>query len=178
MSIAEWTDTYGIHHWRIFWSSYRKMTWVGFESITTEFRSDTLTEWAMRPWVQLKFIANFLQPLQFHCVSSVRLHFSCCLCQSPRLFWSKFSWGNHKSVVEWPDTYGIHCWRGLWRSYRELAWVGFEPTTPEFLSNALTNWAIRLFLFFYLGFTPCKDEQPLQGMEKSYKKKNHTKIKS
>ena len=44
---------YGIHHWRMIWSSYRKLAWVGFEPTTTEFRSDALTDWAIRPWVQL-----------------------------------------------------------------------------------------------------------------------------
>ena len=53
MTVAERTDTYGIHHWRILWSSYRKLAWVGFEPTTTEFRSDALTDWAIRPWVQL-----------------------------------------------------------------------------------------------------------------------------
>ena len=24
-------DIYGIHHWRIIWSSYRKLAWVGFD---------------------------------------------------------------------------------------------------------------------------------------------------
>ena len=28
-------------------------------------------------------------------------------------------------------------------TYRKLAWVGFEPTTTEFCSDALTHWAIR-----------------------------------
>ena len=44
---------YRIHHWRILSSiesSYRKLAWVGFESMTTEFRSDALTNWAIRPW--------------------------------------------------------------------------------------------------------------------------------
>ena len=44
---------YGIHYWRFLWSSYRKLAWVGFEPTTTEFRSDALTDWAIRPWVQL-----------------------------------------------------------------------------------------------------------------------------
>ena len=34
-----------------FWSSYRKWAWVGFEPTTTEFRSDALIDWAIRPWV-------------------------------------------------------------------------------------------------------------------------------
>ena len=38
---------YGIHHRKILWSSYRKLAWVGFEPTTTEFRSDTITDWAI-----------------------------------------------------------------------------------------------------------------------------------
>ena len=57
---------YGIHHWRILRSSYRKLAWVGFEPTTTEFRSDALTDWAIKPWVQLALRANFVQLLQFH----------------------------------------------------------------------------------------------------------------
>ena len=48
MSVARWADTYGIHHWQILWSSYRKLSWVGFELTTTEFLSDALTDWAIR----------------------------------------------------------------------------------------------------------------------------------
>ena len=29
------------------------MAWVGFEPTTSEFSSDALTDWAVRPWVQL-----------------------------------------------------------------------------------------------------------------------------
>ena len=61
--VAEWIDTHGIQHWRIFRSSYRKLAWVGFETTTTEFRLDALTEWAIRPWVQLAIRANFVQLL-------------------------------------------------------------------------------------------------------------------
>ena len=39
---------YGFHHWRILWSSYRKLAWVGFEPTTTEFHSDPLIDWAFR----------------------------------------------------------------------------------------------------------------------------------
>ena len=45
VSVAEWSDIYGTHHWRIMWSSYRKLAWVRFEPTTTKFRSDTLTDW-------------------------------------------------------------------------------------------------------------------------------------
>ena len=39
---------YGIHHWWILWSSYRKPALVGFESTTTELRSDALNDRAIR----------------------------------------------------------------------------------------------------------------------------------
>ena len=58
--------TTGRFIWRIFRSSYRKLAWVGFEPITTEFLSDTLTKLAIRPWVQVPVRANFVQLLQFH----------------------------------------------------------------------------------------------------------------
>ena len=92
---------YDIHHWRIIWSSYIKLARVGFEPTTTEFHSDTPTDWAIRPWVQLALTANFEQTVQFHRLFSVKLCFGCCLCHSPRLFWLKFSWRNHMSVAGW-----------------------------------------------------------------------------
>ena len=52
MSVAEWIqDTNVTHHWRILWSSYKKLDWEGFEHTTTEFRSDVLTDWPIRTWV-------------------------------------------------------------------------------------------------------------------------------
>ena len=82
--------TYGIHHRRIFWSSYRKLAWVGFEPTTTAFRSDALTDWDIRPWVQLALRANFVQLLPFHRFFSVTFHFGYCLRQSPCSFSSSF----------------------------------------------------------------------------------------
>ena len=67
---------YGIHHWRILGSSYIKLAWKGFEPSTTEFRSDALTEWAIRPWVQLPLRANFVQLLQFHLLFSAKCQIS------------------------------------------------------------------------------------------------------
>ena len=64
MSAAEWTDTYCIHHWRILRSSYRNLVWVGFEP-ASEFPSDALTDWAIRPCAQLALRAIFVQ-LQLH----------------------------------------------------------------------------------------------------------------
>ena len=34
MSVVVWADTYDIRHWRILWSSYRKLAWVGLEPTT------------------------------------------------------------------------------------------------------------------------------------------------
>ena len=80
---------YNIQHWRIIWSSSsgsRKLAWVGFEPMTTEFRSHLLTDWAITPWVQLALRTNFVQLLQFHRLFTVRIHFGYCLRQSPRFF--------------------------------------------------------------------------------------------
>ena len=64
--VVEWIDKCGIHHWRIFRSRYRKLVRVGFEPMTTEFRLDAPTSWAIRPWVQVALRAKFVQLLQFH----------------------------------------------------------------------------------------------------------------
>ena len=49
-----------------FWGSYKKLAWVAFEPMTTELRSDALTDWAIRPWVRLRLRANFAKLLQFY----------------------------------------------------------------------------------------------------------------
>ena len=99
---------YGVYHWRILGSSYRKLAWVGFELMTIEFCSDTLTNWAIRSWVQMALRANFLQLLQFHCLFSARFHFGYWLHQLPCLYWNKFnqkfSWGNYVSVHAYIDS--------------------------------------------------------------------------
>ena len=52
--------------------------------------------------------------------------------------------------------YGIHHWRFFFfffffrSSYRKLAWVGFEPTTTEFRSDALTDWAMNSTIYIYI----------------------------
>ena len=74
MSVAEWSnDTYGIHHWSVVRSSYRKLAWVGFEATNTEFCSDTLTDWVIRPKLALR--ANLVQLLQFNLLFSVQISF-------------------------------------------------------------------------------------------------------
>ena len=64
--VVEWIDKWGIHHWRIFRSRYRKLVRVGFEPTTTEFPLGAPTSWAIRQWVQVAVRANFVQLLQFH----------------------------------------------------------------------------------------------------------------
>ena len=141
MGVAKWADTYAIPHWQIFWSTYRNLAW--FEPTTTEFRSDTLIVWAIRPWVQLVLRAivysyfNFIVCSVSYFISAVSLR------QLPCLLWGKFYVGNHMSVTEWANTYGIHDRRILWRAYGKLACVVFEPMTSEFRWDALTDWAIR-----------------------------------
>ena len=110
-----------------------------FEITTTEFRSVALTIWTIRPWVQLALRDYFVQLIQFHCLFSVKFHFGYCLRQSPRVFWLKIflRWSHECSRMN--DAYGIHHWRIIWSSYRKLTWVGFQTTTIEFPSDALTS---------------------------------------
>ena len=75
-----------IHHWRILWSRYRKLAWVGLEPTPTEFRSDALTDRDIRSWVQLVLRAIFVQLLHLHRLFSIRFHLGYCLRQSLRLF--------------------------------------------------------------------------------------------
>ena len=79
MSLAEWADTYCIHHWRTLWSSYRKLASERFKPTTTEFRSDALTNWAIRAWGHLALRAKLVQLLQFHRLFSVTFHFGHCI---------------------------------------------------------------------------------------------------
>ena len=48
----------------------------------------------------------------------------------------------NKYILTYIYIYSIHHWRIFRSSYRKLAWVGFEPTTTEFRSDAVTDWAI------------------------------------
>ena len=139
----ESTDTYCIHDQGIVWSSYRKLAWVAFEPTTTEFRSNDVTDWAIRPWVQLALTANSGQLLQFHCLFSVRFPFDYCLLQSRSFVKFKFSWHSQMNVTEGADMYSIRDWRIIWSSYRKLVWVAFVPTVSKYRLNSPTHWAIN-----------------------------------
>ena len=133
---------------------------MGFEPSTTAFRSDALTDWAIRQWVQLALRVSLVRLLQFHCLFNVTFHFGYFVCESPHFF---LIGGNHMSVAEWADTYEIHLWRILWSSYRKLALTGFESRTSELCSGGLIDWPIRSWvqrtltptLYSYSNFIVC-----------------------
>ena len=147
MSVAEWANTYGIHHWQILWSRYRKWAWVGFGPTITEFRLDALTNWTIKSWVQLGLRAYFSQLFQFQCHNSFRLF---AFVSRHVYFHPRFPIGNHMSVFKWSKTYGILLWQNLQCCYRKLAWVWFEPTTTEFNSVTLSHWAIGSWILLAL----------------------------
>ena len=66
MSIAEWIIHMVFTTEGLFEIAIESLAWVGFEPMTTEFRSDALTDLAIWPWTQLTLRANFVQLLQFH----------------------------------------------------------------------------------------------------------------
>ena len=142
--MAEWVNTYDIHHWEIFRSSFRKLAWVWFEPTTVLWipfkRCNRLSYQAMgsshsqsQLWRATR-ISSLCSVLTFH--------FSLCSRQSPHLLEAKSRTGNHVAAEE-IDTYGIHHCSIFRSSYRKLAWVGIVPTSTEFHSDALTIWAMR-----------------------------------
>ena len=86
LNVADWTDIYGMHQRTILRSSYRGIAWVRFDPMKTEFRLVALTDWVIRPWIQLVPRDNFVQLLQFHIFFCVWLRLDYCICQSLRLF--------------------------------------------------------------------------------------------
>ena len=86
MLVAEWIDTYNVHHKRIFRNSYRKLVWVEFETTITEFRSDTLTEWALRLLTSTHSQSELSRdtPVSSFC-SVFTLYLIFCLRQQPHL---------------------------------------------------------------------------------------------
>ena len=129
----------GFHIWRISRSSYRKLAWMGFESMTTQFRSDALINWAIISKDQLTLRVNFVQSLQFYLFVQ-RSHFIMVIAFVSHYICFKRNFVQVITLVaEWIDTYGIHHWWIFRSSYIKLAWVGFEPMTTEFRSDALTD---------------------------------------
>ena len=127
--------------------SSRKLAWVWFEPTTTEFRfrSDTLTDWAIRPWVQLTFRPNFVQLLQFHLFVQC-LHFTLAIAFVGRRICFKRNFAQLITLVaEWIDTYGSHHWKIL-----EVAiesWPEWD-LNPRPLNSIQT---LSLSLYIYTG---------------------------
>ena len=159
----EWAYTYGIHHWQILWSSYRKLAWVEVVPTITELCWDALSDWATSSWVQFSLRAYFVDNSNYIVCSVSHFDSTVCFRQSPCLLSSKLSVGNHICAAEWSPIYGIHHWKILWISSRKLSWVRFEPTPTEFRSDALTHWPItpRVQLAFTVNFVHVLQFNPL-----------------
>ena len=57
-----------------------------------------------------------------------------------------------------------------------MKWLcSFSLGYDNFCTKTDAGDKIKFFFFFKLGFTPCKTEEPLQGMELQEKKKKHKK---
>ena len=114
-----------------------------YEPTTTDFCSEDLSDWAIRPWVQLTLIANFVQLLQF-CFSVQYSHFIVTVAFINRHSFFKLNLAQVITLaVKWLIHMVFITEEICRRSYRKLVWVGFKPRTATFHSDALTNWAIR-----------------------------------
>ena len=114
-----------------------------YEPTTTDFCSEDLSDWAIRPWVQLTLIANFVQLLQF-CFSVQYSHFIVTVAFINRHSFFKLNLAQVITLaVKWLIHMVFITEEICRRSYKKLVWVGFEPRTATFRSDALTNWAIK-----------------------------------
>ena len=107
---SKMNDTYGIHYWSILWSSYRKLAWVGSEPRPL---NSVLTDWAIRPWVQLALRTNFVQLLQFHLFVQCSRFISVFAFISRHIGFKRSLAQVITLVAEWIDKYGIHHWRSF-----------------------------------------------------------------
>ena len=143
------TDTYGVHHWYIWCSPLIHMvfttegffevaleSWVRLEPTTTEFLSDALTDWAIRPWLQHALTANLYSYSNF-IVCSVSDFISAIAFVSCHVLFSR----NFVDIITW----------------NELIYIVF--TTEEFFEVAIEtchefNWHKISFLVL---LTICPD---------------------
>ena len=130
------------------WSRYKKLAWVGFKPTNNEFRSDALSDWATRSWVDTHNSHSHTQsqlwtatPIwPFVHLFSVKFYFGYCLHQSPPcLFEWKFPWGNYISVAE--GTY-FKMSRRIWK--RECV---FNMTT---LSISIIYVCVYIYIYIYI----------------------------
>ena len=128
-----------IDHWRILWSSYRKLAWVGSELTTTEFCSDALTDWDIRPWVQLTLRANFIQPHSNFIVCSVPSFIFAIAFISPNVC---FNW----SLLE-------EC-----KCFFKMNYVQSRVNQEWFCSIKVVTWIVKIFPvqeYFLLQYMFC-----------------------
>lgn len=134
----EWTDTCGIHHWRTLRSIYRKLVWVGFKSMKTEFQLDALTNWGIRSGHEVSAVrAIFVQLLHFHLLFSVQIAL---LPSSVAIFILTeilHRLSHQGSRMNW---YTLFTTEGRRSSYISFAWLGFEHTTTKLNQLALSQF--------------------------------------
>ena len=83
MIAAEWADTYGIDHWQIYWSSYRKLVWEGFEHTTIKFHFNLLSYHAMSSIRTQEILYSYFNLIV---ISLSQFILAVCFPQSPHLF--------------------------------------------------------------------------------------------
>ena len=145
----EWIDTCDIHHWRVSKSIARKLVRVRFEPTTTEFCSDALTDWGIRPWVQVTIKANILQLHHFYLFVQCSRFISVFAFVSRHICFYVNSLTCYFVSTEWIDTYGIHHWgflevvieswiRGIWTHDH---WVPFRCSNRLSYQAVSSTWS-------------------------------------
>ena len=100
---------YGIHHWRIFRSSYRKLAWVGFEPMTTlnSVRRSKRQSYHTMSLTRSQSQLCAVTPISSLC-SEFIFHFGLCLRQLPHLPQVNSRTGNHvSSGMNWCIWYSL-----------------------------------------------------------------------
>ena len=127
---------YGIYHWIILRSSYRKFAWVGSDHWIPFKRSNQLSYQAMsstRTQTQLCTVAPMSSCVQCH-ISFRQFSSSVATFIFIKIFVEVFTW-----VYWYERIYMVFTTEGFFRSkYRKLVWVGFViGNTYEAILNIL-----------------------------------------
>ena len=107
--VAERIGIHGIHHWRIFRSSYRKLAWVGFEPMTTlnSVRRSKRQSYHTMSLTRSQSQLCAVTPISSLC-SEFIFHFGLCLRQLPHLPQVNSRTGNHvSSGMNWCIWYSL-----------------------------------------------------------------------
>ena len=111
---------------------------MGFLPTITEFRSDDLTDWAIKTWVQLVLRAKFLQLLQFHLFVQCSHLISVIAFVTRHICFKRNLAQVITLVAEWINTYGIHH-RKIFEV--AIAVASSNPTEGE-ISSELKNSSV------------------------------------